>query len=67
MGKKILEVRNLKIAEEIATGEEYGIVVSKDNPALTEAINKQLAEMKSDGTLQKIWDKWMVDTDVPEE
>jgi len=58
---------DLKIAEEIATGEEYGIVVSKDNPALTEAINKQLAEMKSDGTLQKIWDKWMVDTDVPEE
>ena len=58
---------DLTILEEIATGEQYGIAVSKDNPELTEAINEALADMESDGTLQKIWDKWMVETDVPEE
>ncbi|MBF0975201.1 MAG: amino acid ABC transporter substrate-binding protein, partial [Atopobium sp.] len=31
---------DLTIAKEIPTGEQYGIAVSKDNPALTEAINK---------------------------
>ena len=60
--------RNEEISvEEIATGEQYGIAVSKSNPELTKAINDALAEMKSDGTLQKIWDKWMVETNVPEE
>jgi len=58
---------DLTILEEIATGEQYGIAVSKDNPELTKAINEALADMESDGTLQKIWDKWMVETDVPEE
>lgn len=52
----------LQILQEIPTGEEYGIVVSKDNPALLEAVNKTLAEMEADGTMQKIWDKWMLDT-----
>ena len=58
---------DLTILEEIATGEQYGIAVSKNNPELTKAINGALAEMQSDGTLQKIWDKWMVEADVPEE
>ena len=57
---------DLTILEEIATGEQYGIAVSKNNPELTKAINGALAEMQSDGTLQKIWDKWMVEADVPE-
>ena len=30
------------------------------------AVNQALADMQEDGTLQKIWDKWMVDTEVSE-
>ena len=47
-----------KLIEEIATGEQYGIVVSKDNPNLKAAINKALADMKSDGTMDQIQKKW---------
>lgn len=50
---------DLKILEKIATGEEYGIAVSKDNPALTKAINGVIAEMKSDGTLTQLEQKWL--------
>lgn len=50
---------DLKILEKIATGEEYGIAVSKKNPELTKAINKALQDMQSDGTMQKISDKWL--------
>lgn len=57
---------DLEIIEEVPTGEQYGIVISKDNPALKEAVNKAIAEMEEDGTLQSIWDKWMVDTEVEE-
>ena len=57
---------DLKILEEIATGEQYGIVISKDNPALRDAINAALVDMSADGTLQSIWDKWMVDTEIEE-
>ena len=57
---------DLTILEKIPTGEQYGIAVSKDNPALTKAINGALADMEKDGALQKIWDKWMVETEVKE-
>ena len=43
---------------EIPTGEQYGIVVSKDNPNLTTAINKALADLKSDGTMDQLETKW---------
>lgn len=49
---------DLTIAKEIPTGEQYGIVVSKDNPALTEAINKVLADMEKDGTMASLKSKW---------
>ena len=43
----------------IATGEEYGIAVSKDNPALTAAINDALAKMVADGTLDKLLEQYL--------
>ena len=43
---------------EIPTGEQYGIVVSKDNPGLTAAINIALENMESDGTLGELKKKW---------
>ena len=47
-----------KVILEIPTGEQYGMVISKDNTALKDAINKALGAMKSDGTYQKIMDKY---------
>ena len=47
-----------EVSKEIPTGEQYGIVVSKDNPGLTAAINKVLAEMESDNTMAELKVKW---------
>lgn len=48
----------LQVLEPIPTGEQYGIAVSKDNPALLEAVNSALADMKEDGTMAQIETKW---------
>jgi polar amino acid transport system substrate-binding protein len=53
---------DLKVAKEIPTGEQYGIVVSKDNPGLTAAINKALQEIKADGTMDSLEKKWFGQT-----
>ena len=44
---------------EIPTGDEYGIVVSKDNPGLTAAINAALAGIIEDGTMASLKSKWL--------
>lgn len=44
----------LKILDEPFATEEYAICVAKDNDKLTQDINKALAELKADGTLDKI-------------
>ena len=50
--------KDFEVAVQIPTGESYGIVVSKDNAKLTEAMNKAIADMKADGTITKIMEKW---------
>jgi polar amino acid transport system substrate-binding protein len=50
---------DLNVLESIATGDEFGIVVSKDNPELTKALNKALAELKADGTIDELMNKWL--------
>ncbi len=47
-----------KVAIEVPTGEQYGIVVSKDNPGLTQKINDALAELDADGTIADLQIKW---------
>jgi len=47
-----------EVSKEVPTGEQYGIVVSKDNPGLTEAINQALAGMEADGTMDTLKEKW---------
>ena len=47
-----------EIAIEIPTGEQYGIVVSKDNPELTAAIDEALAQIEADGTMDELKQKW---------
>lgn len=39
--------------------EDYAIGLAKDNTALQEALNKALAELKADGTIQSIIDKYI--------
>ncbi len=52
---------DLAVSLEIPTGEQYGIVVSKDNPALTEKINEVLRKMEDDGSMEELKKKWFGD------
>lgn len=47
------------VLEEPFTVEDYAICVSKDNSDLTAAMNGAIAEIKADGTLQAILDKYI--------
>lgn len=49
----------IKITGEVFTDESYGIAVCKDKTELLEQINKALADLKADGTLKKLEDKWL--------
>ena len=43
---------------QIPTGEQYGVVISKDSPGLTEAINKALHELWEEGKMDDIQTTW---------
>lgn len=49
----------LKILETEYVTEDYAIAVAKDNTALKDAINTAMAELKTDGTIQSILDKYI--------
>lgn len=49
----------LKILDTAYVTEDYAIAVSKDNPALRDAVNKALKELIADGTVQKVLDKYI--------
>ena len=51
--------KDAKIVKAIATGEEYAIVVSKDNTALTTAINTALDKLTKDGTIEALINQYM--------
>ena len=57
---------NCSVLETIPTGDQYGIVVNKDNTALCEAVNDAIKDMKSDGTLDDLEMKWF-GTDLDED
>lgn len=46
------------VVQKIPTGEQYGIVVSKENPELTKALNDALATLRSNGEYDKLYKKW---------
>jgi len=48
----------LKVVERFTTNEQYGIGVAKGASALREAINEQLAELRSNGTYDEIFERW---------
>jgi len=49
----------LTILDTEYANEDYAIGMAKDNTALQEALNKALAELKADGTIQSIIDKYI--------
>ena len=58
--KSFVEVNEgLKILDTEYVTEDYAIAVAKDNTGLKDAINAALAEMKADGTVQSILDKYI--------
>src|SRR5262245_49269946 len=54
------------VAQSISTNELYGIAVQKGDTDLGDKINGALQEMKDDGTLQKLYDKWFPGLKVPD-
>ncbi len=60
--KKLVEnADGLVKLDENLTSEQYAIAVAKDNQALLDAINDALKEMKENGELQAILDKYLND------
>lgn len=55
----VSENTGLKILDEAYTEEEYAIAVAKDNEKLLADINKSLANLKANGKLQEIIDKYI--------
>jgi polar amino acid transport system substrate-binding protein len=51
------KMQGLMVKERIKTGEQYGLMMTKDHPLL-DKINGALTEMKKDGTLAAIHKKW---------
>lgn len=59
-----VEQGNAVLAEEVDTGELYGIGVQEGNAALVTAINEALASIIEDGTYAEIYGEWF-EGDVP--
>lgn len=53
------EYDDCKVLQVIATGEQYGIAINKENTQLTADINQALADMEADGTLDDIYAEWI--------
>jgi polar amino acid transport system substrate-binding protein len=50
-------MKDLAVKDRIRTGEQYGLMMGKDDPNLGK-LNDALTAMKGDGTLAKIHEKW---------
>jgi polar amino acid transport system substrate-binding protein len=55
----------LQVVEQVETGEEYAIAVSKDNSALKDAVDETLQSMFDDGTFAEIYLKYFPDQELP--
>lgn len=53
------EDKDFALAFTVLTGNRWGIGVAPGNDELRESINEVLAEVVRDGSLAKIWSKWM--------
>ncbi|MGH2982343.1 MAG: ABC transporter substrate-binding protein [Solirubrobacterales bacterium] len=62
----VQKTEGIEIAQKIVTNELYGFPVAEDNDALREQVNGALAEMKEDGTLARLYQKYFKE-DPPQE
>ena len=53
-----------KVLDEALTKEAYAIAIKKGNDELTAEINKALEELKADGTLARIFEKYDLQYDA---
>lgn len=51
------QMDGLAVATEIDTGELFAIMMPKDSPLLEE-VNDHISDMKSDGTMAELYEKW---------
>lgn len=57
---------NLEVVEQVDTGEQYAMAVSKDNTGLRDAIDAALNELYADGTYAEIFQKYFPDQELPD-
>ncbi|MGL5125449.1 MAG: amino acid ABC transporter substrate-binding protein [Fusobacteriaceae bacterium] len=57
-GRYYIVGKNYKVLEEPISKDSIAIGLRKEDKELTEEINKQIIEMKKDGTYNKIYEKW---------
>lgn len=51
-----------EVTGEFETGEQYGFATTKDNTALMDAVNAELANLREDGTYDSIFEEWFPST-----
>ncbi|MCL2756632.1 MAG: transporter substrate-binding domain-containing protein [Coriobacteriia bacterium] len=54
-----------ELVQVIATNEQYGFAVAKDNPELRDALNQALRDLKKDGSFDKLFAKYFPGVDPP--
>jgi polar amino acid transport system substrate-binding protein len=57
---------DIEEAEEIPTGELYGLAIATDNDALREEVNSALQELKDDGTLTDLYEQYFPGVEPPD-
>ena len=60
-----IKQKGFGVKARIQTGEQYGLMMAKDNP-LFDKVNNAISDMKKDGTLAKLHKKWF-GVDAPAE
>ena len=56
---------DLKVVQQLETGEQYGFAFAKDQGALRDAVNAELGEIFADGTYARIFKKYFPDQELP--
>lgn len=52
------QMQGLEVSHEINTGERFAMMMQKDSPLL-EDVNNAISEMKNDGTMAELYEKWL--------
>lgn len=59
------QMPDLQIAERIVTGDQYGMMLPLGSELL-EPINETISEMKQDGTMAEIYERWLGEAPAPD-